>query len=198
MMPSKLRMLTRPWTAILVLAAFVVVSVCLFSLGPFAKLASWDSGTFVFDMRGDYDVSAAGRNLEALGSQGRALYRRFVVFDTAWLTLNGVVTVVLLFSALEIIRRKPSRLRWLAGIPLLAAGLDLVENALIWRLLDTRADLSARLVSLTSKVTSTKLIFAPLTMILLGLSTLVVIYAILHSKSTSKWPLSRTALSKTS
>ena len=51
MIASQLKRLTRPRTALLVLTAFVVVSVCLFTAGPFAELDFWGSGTFVFDMR---------------------------------------------------------------------------------------------------------------------------------------------------
>lgn len=144
------RLLLRP-RVLAGIAVLVFVCIALFQVpgspaasAHFAALA----GAPPFDERpAGYTLSGVLEALRQLGPQGLADYAIYRAVDLVfpWLLCGLVAAVMLRLGAAR-------ATLW----PWLAAGADTVENALQYRILATRADLSPALVQWASGVTQAK------------------------------------------
>ena len=133
------------------LAVGVFLGLVLFQLPASPAASSHFSalaGAPPFDERpAGYTLSGVVNALQALGPRGLADYTAYRCVDLVfpWLLCALVAAVMLRLEA-------PRATLW----PWLAASADTAENALQWRILLTRDDLSPRLVQWASTVTQVK------------------------------------------
>lgn len=120
-------------------------------------LSAHAGGLTALDLRGPYGLEEARELFEALGSQGRAYYARVqLAVDTifpgafalaAWMSLER------LLGGLGLAKGRWGTLRWL---PVLAGGLDYLENACVLMLLRSYPQLPAPVAVLAGVVTVAK------------------------------------------
>ncbi len=128
---DRLERWTRSRAALWTLLAILPVSVAIFRLGPYADLAALDSPVFLFDERVGYDAGEAEACLQGLGTDGRALYARFLWMDSFFAVLNGALFVVLIGVSLRRMLPTVERRSLFLLVPLVGIALDWGENAAI-------------------------------------------------------------------
>jgi len=143
-------------TVLACLVIWLALSIALFSLGPYGELTGLLNGPLLEETFGYTPQDVAAR-FEALGVQGRTLYRHFQVLDAANAVLMGVALALALSFSLTRLAGAGSVVRGLAVLPLLAAGLELLENALLFLALDAFPAPHA-MVSVAGVVTRAKLV----------------------------------------
>ena len=155
------RWLLRP-RVLAAIAVAVFLCILLFQL-PASPAASGhfvaSTGAAPFDERpAGYTLSGVLESFRRLGPQGLADYEAYRTLDLVfpWLLCALVAAVMLRLDA-------PRATMW----PWLAAVADTVENALQWRILVTRDDLSPELVQWASAATQLKFVLYALMLLML-------------------------------
>ena len=145
-----------------VIAAAVFVCIALFQ-APWSPAASAHfiafTGAPPFDERpAGYTLSGVLADFHKLGAPGLADYRAYRAVDLVfpWLLCALVAAVMLRLDA-----ARATMWPWLAAIA------DTVENALQYRILATRDDLSPELVQFASGVTQLKFVLYALMLVML-------------------------------
>jgi hypothetical protein len=147
---ARLAKWANPRNAIIALALFGPNAYVLAQFDrPLAALAG---GEPKLDLRFGYDLATVERLFEAYGPQGRALYVRDVLVDTPFPILGALA--VSLFALLAF-----RQTRWrglLLAPPLIFAVTDLIENVLLFALVQAYPALPPGLVAATSLITQVK------------------------------------------
>ena len=116
------------------LAALVACSALNFGLGPCGQLATWGGGARLLDMQPASNPEQAQDVLTAFGAEGRALYLRFLAFDTAFLLTHAIAMAMFTAYAFGRLCIR-SAWRLLAWLPIAVGALDVIENLGILSLL---------------------------------------------------------------
>jgi len=157
-----------PRNALIVLVLFLLNTILLDALDrPLLALAS---GEPKLDLRFGYDLATVEMLFGAYGEQGRAIYGWNLLVDTPFPVLGGLATVLFIMLA---VRRR----RWQASLvvpPLLFIITDLVENVLLFSMVQSYPSLSPGLVELASFITQVKRAAFYISAVELILSVLVV------------------------
>jgi hypothetical protein len=166
---AALRQFPSGWlVAALLVASGVVWAVMFF--GPLAQLSHLGGGGAPFDVRPlGYSYDEARAFLAAIGEQGRHYYGyRQLPLDMIYPPLYAVSRGLALWwlTMPGRVRAAPLPRRWrtaLVAIPVAMAGLDMIENACIARMLSTWPELSPDLVQVASLATRVKIMAGALT-----------------------------------
>lgn len=168
------------WSAGRPLPALVVVFVSLLWLISFSPFRFSEAsiseayGTGTLDLQLGADAGQAAATLDRLGEAGRHAYDQFQIVDLFFPASYALALGGLIWRTWQ----GGSR-RWvalLAAVPMVGAALDYLENALVRAALWTFPDTSQGLLSVSTTVTTTKLLVSYVSqgLVLVGLLLLVV------------------------
>ena len=133
----------------------------LMALGPFARLESEIlaiPGAFVPEVEFGKSGAEILASIDLFGNELRARYLEFQFFDVPFLLGNGLFLSSLVLLLTRRISSAGSRLRWLVVLPVMASGLDLLEDAALFAVVAAHPDGSRGLASFAGVLTSTKLV----------------------------------------
>lgn len=109
-----------------------------------------------FDEAPAKDVAEAIERLSAFGPEQRAVYRRFLGFDVAFLLLNAGALSILIHTAVRTLARRAGGARLLLAVPWCFAVADLIEDAAIWRMLATFPEIQGGVIATARMATAVK------------------------------------------
>jgi hypothetical protein len=167
---SKLRNFATPKSAFFVLALFIINAIILGRVDqPLADLAN---GEPKLDLRFGYDLPTVERLFNAYGEQGRDMYVWDLLVDTPFPILGGLAALLFVLTAFH----DPRWQKILAIAPITFILTDLLENVLLFLLIQSHPSLSAGLVAFSSFVTQVKRSAFYILFVELVVSGLIVIY----------------------
>lgn len=176
---------------------FFMAMLLIINGSPFglARLVEITGGQSILDMemlRG-YSVDRAYEILDALGEEGRAFERKYIIpLDFPFPLAYGffyLITLTLLVTGTGVNINKP----WLVGIIGVCAALfDWLENFMIIRLLQSYPERLPGTVKLASIFTQMKSLFTMTSMFLIAVGLLVVIIKAISSGTLSRTNWRRT------
>lgn len=145
---------------LLVMAGWLVFSFTFFTRSPYRSLVERAGGQLA-EQRFGYGTDSVREQLDALGEDGRAAYRRFQLMDHANALATAAAFTVALAYVLTRLTRARSPVRHLVWFPALMAAAELTENSLLFSLAGRYPDLSDGLVGAASFATRVKFVTGP-------------------------------------
>ena len=137
--------------ALLALLALLATAAVVFGCGPIGALRDAAPDGTLLDME-PRSAGAAMAWIDGLGAAGRALCARHLWWDGAFLLVHATCSFVLLRAAAQ---RLSPRLAAIAWLPIAVGVLDVVENALVARMLAAHPAASASAASASAASAST-------------------------------------------
>lgn len=143
-----------------------------YSTLPFSNkaLVAAGCGEGVLDVRPYYDAATAYRALLCYGDGGRAIYRRFLLADASFACCYGLAFSLLLSRLLAASRGFAGRRRSVILLPLFVALADIIENILIFSLLELYPHEVPIIADLAGAATLSKWILTLLALTILAVS----------------------------
>ncbi len=169
MIPSWLHEFATGRNVFLALVVWLAFGGMLFGLTSYPTLRAANQNRPLLEERFGYSVEEARQQLQLLG-EWRESYRSFQILDCIHATLMMVALTSLLVFALTRLFGPAHPLCLLALLPVLAAGADFLENALLLLQIGAYPALSPAMAGMASLVTKLKFSLGFIAMPLAALS----------------------------